>query len=170
MAHQLKIGVEDILQDPNYIRVIDWSEYDNRMSVTNRVLKIDIPLYNVYKLVNLPQSGSITYSSKSLKLSKVVEQLPDGIWRFTYSICPNERKFVVYTHFRTVQLENRIMQLVAKGLVNETIKKEFQPMLTECLLNLKALKSNSIDDYNSHKAYELYQETERIYNILKQNY
>ena len=67
MAHKLKIAVEDILQDPNYIRFVDWSSYDTRMDVTNRVLKVSVPGQNDFTLANLPQSDSITYSSKSLK-------------------------------------------------------------------------------------------------------
>ena len=164
MAHQIKIIVEDIQQDKNYIRVVDWSVYDSRMPVTNRVLKVEAPHYD-FKIVPLTQGGSNTYTTKSLKMSNVVESLPDGMWKFTYSICPNERKYSTIYHFRTVDLQNKIMGLAAK-VINGEVPVSIVEALTSILLTVMALKANSIEDYNTEKAYELYADAERKFNLL----
>lgn len=164
MAHQIKIIVEDIQQDKNYIRVVDWSVYDNRMPVTNCVLKVEAP-HNEFKIVPLTRGGSNTYTSKSLKLSNLVEPLSDGMWKFTYSICPNERKYSIVYHFRTVALQNKIMGLAAK-VINGEVPISITETLTSILLTVMALKANSIEDYNTEKAYELYADAERKFNLL----
>lgn len=166
MAHKLKIIVEDILQDENYIRVIDWSVYDNRMSVTNRVMKVEIPGVTDFKLVPFSISDSTVYSSKSLKLDKGLRALPDGLWSFTYSICPNERKFVTVNHFRCVELEMRIMSALSKLAGTKGYTPEIQNNLVNCIVNIHALKTNAIDKYNTQKAYDLYADTNRLFDNL----
>lgn len=165
MAHKLKIVIEDIQQDLNYIRAVDWSVYDERMSLTNRVMKVEVPGQEDFVLAPFPKNSSTTYSSKSLKLSKNIDALPDGFYVFTYSVCPNERKFVIVNHFRTVDLHNRIMGVVAK-LMGCNITQTQTDTLTACLLNVSALKANVIDEYNVQKAYDLYGEAERKFTHL----
>lgn len=165
MAHKLKIAVEDMLQSVNYIRIIDWSDYDTRMAVTNRVLKVEAPGEESFKLITLPQAGSISLTSKSLKLSKELIALNDGLWVFTYSICPNERLYNKVYHFRTVALHNKIMGFAAKVMCSQT-DKEVLMCLVNCLCSIHALKANSINEYNIQKAYDLYKETERAFGNL----
>jgi hypothetical protein len=166
MAHQLRIQIDDILHDANYIMAIDWSIYDAKLPLTNRVMKVDIPGEPQYALVPFTASGRNSYSSKSLKLSKQITHLPDGLWVFTYSICPNERKFTQVSHFRCVQLQNSIYAGIAKLMGTRHYTPEIQGLLATCLLNIKALKANTIDQYNIQKAYDLYSDTERIYNNI----
>lgn len=166
MAHKLVIVIEDIQQDVNYIRAIDWSDYDKKMSITNRVMKVNVPGEEVFKLVPFPQGESISYSSKSLKISKTIEPLPDGLFTFTYSICPNERKFVIVNHFRTVALENTVMGVLAKVMGTCRGEGDVLNALVTCLLNIRSLKSNSIDEFNVDKAYDLYAQTEKLINNL----
>lgn len=165
MAHKLKIEVEDIHQDPNYIRFIDWSEYDDRIEVTNKVCKVEIPGEENFKLVRVPTNGSIAYNSKSLKLSTDIQNLPDGLYVVTFSVCPNEKVYTVVYHFRTVALEARLMAYVGKAL-NDTITSEVNNILVDCLLKVKALKANCIDNYNVQKAYDLYCEITDSINSL----
>lgn len=165
MAHKLKLVVEDLFQDPTYIRLVDWSVYDSRIPVTNRVIKLEIPGQERFKLVKLPVSGSFPFTSKSLKISSQVEDLPDGLWVATLSVCPNEKIFTHVYHFRTVALEHQLFALMGKVLGN-SIKSEVNGILIDCLLKLKALKGNTIDNYNAQKAYDLYAEIEKALNSL----
>lgn len=165
MAHELKITVEDVFQDQKYIRVADWSVYDKYLPVTNRVTKVEIPGQQTFKLIPLPQGGSFAYTSKSLKISKTIEGLPDGLWIFTYSICPNERKYTKVYHFRTVELENALYGYMAKVL-GGCIDSEVNSILIECALKIQALKTNSIDNNNCQKAYDLYTEVQSSINSL----
>lgn len=170
MAHLLKIIIEDIQQDPNYIKAIDWSVYDTKLPVTNRVMKVNVPGHNTSRIITFSQSGSNTYSSKSLKLSKQIEVLPDGLWTFTYSVCPNEKKFTVYNHFRTVELTNKLMSLIAKPNDFSSANRELPEACMECLLMIKSLKTNTLDRYNLNKAYDLYNDTDRIITYLIKKY
>lgn len=165
MAHELKITVEDVFQDLNYIRVADWSVYDKYLAVTNRVTKVEIPGQQTFKLISLPQGASFAFTSKSLKICKRIEPLPDGLWIFTYSICPNERKFTKVYHFRTVQLENALYGYMAKVL-GGCIESEVNDILVQCALKIQALKTNNIDNYNCQKAYDLYSEVQSSLNSL----
>jgi hypothetical protein len=94
-----------------------------------------------------------------------VEDLPDGLWIATLSVCPNEKIFTHVYHFRTVVLEQQLMGYMAKVL-GGCIHSEVNGILINCLLKLKALKGNTIDNYNAQKAYDLYAEIEQTLNSL----
>lgn len=166
MAHKLKIEIEDVFQDDRYIRVIDWSEYDKMFEVTNRVFKVEPPDTGEFKLINLPTNDSFIYNSKSLKLCKQVEPLADGIWTFTLSVCPNEKRFAKVYHYRTVQLENRLMSYMSK-ILGGCLSSDINDKLIECSLKIKALKGAMLDEFNFHKAYTLYNEVWKTINSLK---
>lgn len=160
MAHRLKIKIEDVFEDPRYIRVIDWSEYSTVLELTNRVLKVEVPGLEDFKIVNIPVKNSAVYTTKSLKISKQLEDLNDGLWRFTYSVCPNEKVYTVVTHFRAVLLQSRLYNLISKMVQLQDDSSD--EALCSCLLKLEALKADSIDDYNVQRAYDLYTDIERI--------
>jgi hypothetical protein len=166
MAHNLQIEIEDIFQDERYIRVVDWSQYDKMFEVTNRVFKVEPPESGDFKLVNLPTNDSFVYSSKSLKLCSQIEPLDDGIWIFTLSVCPNEKRFTKVYHFRTVKLENRLMSYMSKVL-GGCLSSEVNDTLIQCLLKIKGLKGAMLDEFNMHKAYTLYNEVWKTINSLK---
>jgi len=166
MAHNLKLFIEDVFQDPKYIRVGDNSVYDELLPVTNRVFKIDIPGQQIYKLIKLPVGGYFTYTSKSLKISKNVEDLPDGLWEFTLSVCPNEKVYTKVYHFRTVALEMNLYNLISIVLGGK-IESNVNDILISCLLKIKALKANSLNAYNLQEAYKLYSEIESTINKIK---
>lgn len=165
MAHKLKLVIEDLFQDAKYIRLVDWSVYDTRIPVTNRVVKLEIPGQANFKLVKLPVNGSFPYTSKSLKICSQVEDLPDGLWIATLSVCPNEKIFTHVYHFRTVALECQLMGFMGKAL-GHCLQSEVNGILIDCLLKLKALKGNTIDNYNAQKAYDLYGEIEQTLQSL----
>lgn len=164
MRHNLKIEVQDIYLDTRYIKVTDWSVYNPQLALTNRVLKMLVPGREMPVITTLPASDSLIYNSKILKLSKVVEDLPDGLWEVTYSICPNEKLFDKVYHFRTAVLNNRLHGTLAKYFnCRQTL---YEKDFVQALLMLKALRANTIDNYNSIKAYELYSDIERTLNNI----
>jgi hypothetical protein len=165
MAHQLKLQIEDVFQDTRYIRVVDWSVYDKRLEIKNRVVKVEIPGQDNFKLIKLPTNESFAYTSKSLKISTQLEDLPDGLWKFTISVCPNEKVFSIQYHFRSAALEARLMAYVCKS-ISSCVEPEVSALLLECILKMKALKANSIDAYNVQKAYDLYTEIETAISSL----
>lgn len=159
MRHNLKIQVQDIYLDSRYIKVSDWSVYNPQLALTNRVLKLLIPGREVPVITTLPASDSLIYNSRILKLSKVVEDLPDGLWEVTYSACPNEKLFDKVYHFRTTVLTNNLYGMIAKSFTCK--QTSYDKDFVQATLMLKALKANSIDNYNSIKAYELYSDIQR---------
>ena len=85
-------------QDTRTIEIQDISLYDTNIKVTNASLKINIPDDSTDYFVQFKVKGNTFITSNSLGITSTnckqgLSYLPDGIYNFTYSICPNETVF-----------------------------------------------------------------------------
>lgn len=119
MKHNLDIYIEDRPMDTKYIHVIDKSVYHDRVPIENPVLKVQMPGKNSYVLPRFSVGEDNVYTTRSLKYykdTKTLFDLPDGIYTFTYSICPNESLYVKIYHLRTAVLENKLDNYILENL------------------------------------------------------
>jgi hypothetical protein len=90
--------------------------------------------------------------------------LPDGIYMFRLSVCPNENVSECKSHLRTVQLEYSLHTVLLTVETGEKYKKE----IMDSLLLIKAAKANAIEG-NTAKALAMYKYVHKLLNKLKCN-
>lgn len=121
MTHYLDIIVEDRLLNTTFIDVFDRTVYNSRIPVENAVLKVEVPGKSDFVLPRFTRGDLNTYTTRSLKFYKNVKEtfeLPDGIYTFTYSVCPNELLYCKVIHFRTANLQKKLNELIVQSLLN----------------------------------------------------
>ncbi len=168
MAHQLNLSIEDDLLDLRFLSVTDLSVYDDRIAVTNLSMIVRVPGADVYNSVNFVKSEKTTYTSRSLKYTtgQAPCELPDGLYEFTYSVCPNEQVYINKKHFRVSNLEWSIKSEMARTSIN--LYEEFdiddcgniklskeQNRLITLLYQLEAIRGAFYND-NYQKAVDIY--------------
>lgn len=117
MKHYLDILIEDRPMEEKYIHVRDKSIYHDRLPLENPVLKVEVPNKDGFIIPRFSISEDNVYTTRSLKIykdTKTTFDLSDGIYKFTYSICPNEETFLIQYHLRTTILENLLSNTILK--------------------------------------------------------
>lgn len=170
MAHQLNIKIEDSLTDLIFLSVTDISVYDSKLTVTNPVLLVRLPGSESYCTVNFIRNSTTNYTTKSLNYSRALSNLPDGLYEFVYSVCPNEKVSISVSHFRVSNLEWDIKSLMAETSIalydefdiddcnNIKLTKQ-QNRLIALLYQLEAIKGSFINNN--------YQKSINAYNYIK---
>lgn len=91
------------------IGIADFSQYPTTFNIVSPSIEITIPSGEYVTLPFTPKSVNI-YNSVSLKLSCEEEDnipLPDGIYRFKYTMNPSAKYFVEKTFLRIDQLQEK---------------------------------------------------------------
>ena len=114
--HHIKEFVQDSNLDAKRLIVSDVSAYDLNLAIKDRTCFIQPPGYDPVEVI-LPTSGTASYSSKALGISKEVCVLPDGLYAVTLSVNPNSRVYDVVYHYRTAYLEQQLCSILSKKLL-----------------------------------------------------
>jgi len=116
--HQLSLE----LPESNNIRVMriaDTSSYSSDLPVDCATLSITSPGFNqpanieVLKGFNLPLNAC-TLGLQSTGCGQATHPLPDGIYIIRYSVAPNDKSYVEYSHLRVTQTNNRYFNLLCE--------------------------------------------------------
>lgn len=160
----LDFDILDNDMNPRTIIVFDKSTYMDKYPETP---KLDVLPPGHAKWVSLPFKTNdvnvITSSQLNLTCGEITT-LPDGIYRFNLSVCPNDKVFLCKDHLRTVLLEYSIHDLVLRVMNNcdpesEKLKKKLIDI--DCLL--RGAKAN-VAIGNLSKGNELYQKAQTLTN------
>lgn len=93
---------------------MDLSEYNTKPS--NYLLEVKFPsLSQIYDASVKPSDLTIVTTSK-LCYSKGVEEFPDGIYEFTYSITPNSLTGVKKYYLSYTQAKEKLAKYIAEAL------------------------------------------------------
>lgn len=112
-AHQPAIWINEDNPDCRILEIFDISIYNPDIAVTNPVLKVILPGDTCEYFPIWARGGRSIYTSNTFSITHAtcsdgLSNLPDGIYEFTYSVCPNETVFANYKYLRTCQLESLI--------------------------------------------------------------
>ncbi len=107
------------------LKIEDESIYDSHLEVDNVILEILPPGKTCF--IQFPLSkywGSKLFNCSLLELCCVdcpssMSELPDGVYDMKYSIAPNIKTLVEFSHLRVCQLETRYSQILCKFFSNK---------------------------------------------------
>lgn len=110
-AHQLFLEIPHT-NNPRIFRVIDTSIYTSAIPVVDQKLEIIPPGFNS-PFVIFPSTEGFSLALNACTLGLQIHDcadtsqvLPDGIYIVRYSVSPNSKVYVEYTHLRVTQFIN----------------------------------------------------------------
>lgn len=123
--HQLDITYHNTYNCKT-LKIEDNSVYDSTLPVKNIILEIKAPGQTSYNhfVQSKKDWKSITFNCSSLKICcakkpETLSVLPDGIYDIKYSIDPNLKSIVEFSHMRVCQLMSNYIKLVGLFLSNK---------------------------------------------------
>lgn len=111
LKHILQLEVPDTACE-NVLKVVDMSAYasTSTLPVTCPQLSVTVPgmTQPVYFTTNLPLNFSRVLTAVDLGIGTSTSlPIPDGVYKISYSISPNDKVYVSYYHLRTTAITNR---------------------------------------------------------------
>ena len=104
------------------ISIQDISAYDNTIAITNPTIKFRIPGIDCDFFPTFAVSGTSFFTSNSFGITNAscnedLQELPDGIYEYTYSVCPNEEVYVNGRFLRTCKTRSLIVNFIGQNLI-----------------------------------------------------
>lgn len=166
MRLQLNVEVVETC-DCKTLSIMDTSYYP--VTPEAPTLVIEVPGFKQIQFpfevgrVNIFNSYSLALSSKNT-ISSLLD-LPDGLYTFTYSVCPNDQLYVVKYHLRTCKLEYKFAQNFAKTVNVCEVDSKFMRELQKIEVLIEGAKANA-KICNTDKAVELYKKAKELLDRL----
>jgi hypothetical protein len=107
-------------EDSNVLVIRDISVYDPDLTITNPQLKLRVPGINNDIFVNFEPNNTNYYTSGDLFITPIgmdIQSLPDGIYEYTYSVCPNEDVFIRGRFLRCYQTRLFLVCAYSKNIL-----------------------------------------------------
>jgi len=177
MGHKLSLDIRDSINDNRFIQVSDYSIYDEVLGVNRKIFQVLPPYTDQYIKIPFLESGTKALSTTDLELTTGIDigDLPDGLYKFHYSIAPNDKVFIAINHFRTARLMNEVigkMMLISVECTasvdqcgNIEINK-YQNMLLHIWLLLTGAQAVGRNEYAIAQARNLYDQANKAFNVL----
>lgn len=162
------------IDNPKIIVFLDASEYlaDNPELP---ILEITLPGFNNHFVVNITPKQINVLNANTIGITKTLQakddclpDLPDGVYKFMYRICPYDKIFLCKYYLRTVLLNIKIKELYkllefsdCSFLEDAKLKSKLLD-IDQLLVAAKAFA----EDGNNKKASNLYQLADKIVNDL----
>lgn len=166
-----RLEIQEIPASCKTIKLIDTSNYNPQILVSNGVLEVTPPGFSCPVDFSVTKDFSITLNSSTLLIAPAITQadlidLPDGVYYYKYSIQPNDQLFVEYSSLRNCQLLKKYNYEVCElfSQREKITRKEFEYRRRK-LVWIKELIDASkmkVDDFGEQQAgIEMYNEAER---------
>lgn len=173
MISKLQVDYQDS-NNPKIFRLVDDSEYNNKIPVQNGLLEITPPgfkyaqVFSVKPYFNMVLNASILGILKT-KSYKLLADLPDGIYHIKYSIAPNSELLVEYDYFRTIKLMDKYSRIVCALLdkKRDYTVREFDEIKQEILWIYQLIQSSKYKIEicgENEKGLDLYNEAGHLLN------
>lgn len=150
------------------LSILDQSFYPT--TPEKPTLDITVPGYSTVRFdftvnkVNIFNSYSLRITNSLTDVDMI--DIPDGVYEFTYSICPNDQLYTNFSYLQTCLIEARIAKYWAKVVtVCDTESKVFKE-LDKIEILIKGAKANA-QLCNSDKAMELYRKADDLLKRLE---
>lgn len=152
---------------------LDSSEYNGNPE--KPLLEVTLPGHNKYFLLNVVARKLNTFNSNTIGLTETLNShdivnLPDGVWRLKFKVCPYDKVYIQKYHLRTVTLEENIQKFfdwldISDCDIAETEK--YKNDIVDIFILKEAAKANAIKG-RIKKASDQYQKAnDLITNLLK---
>ena len=105
--------------DARYLSILDMSQYNTDVPVTNAVYRITLPNFNKYVDVSYTPNTMTNIGTNLMLLSSTPNQadlpaIPSGLYKIEQSICPNDKLFFKYNFFNIFNELSCIAELVCE--------------------------------------------------------
>lgn len=172
MVSKLNVNIIDT-HDFKTLGIVDVSWYNPLIKIEDVTIEITPPGYRIAaKPLFAPKSLNI-YNSNALGITNAsceeeLTDLPDGIWKVKYSICPNDKLFIEKFFLKTDKLQCQYtkaflsLDLRCSDCVGN---KEKRRLLDEIEFYIKGAIS-AANDQNAKDAHDFYVKADK----LLQNY
>jgi hypothetical protein len=115
-AHQLFLDIPHT-NNPRVFRIFDTSIYCDIIPITCETLQITVPGFNTPYTINVQSNFNLVLNACALGIQssgcgESSQILPDGIYLIRYSVSPNDKVYVEYTHLRVTQFINKYNQML----------------------------------------------------------
>jgi hypothetical protein len=115
--HKLNLYIPE-QTDARVMDIFDISLYDSNLSITNASLKVNIPgsdcdFFPIFTVKGRTFLTSNSFGITNTFCSTGLNDLQDGIYTFTYSVCPNDTVYYTTKYLRTKVTENTILNLMS---------------------------------------------------------
>jgi hypothetical protein len=116
-AHQLFLDIP-YTSNPKTIRIMDASIYTDKLPINCGTLQITVPGFNAPVSIDVDPEFNVVLNACNLGIQSqdcgsYSATLPDGIYLVRYSVSPNDKVFVEYSHLRVTQILNTYYQNLA---------------------------------------------------------
>lgn len=150
------------------LSILDTSHYP--VTPESPILDITVPGFQRVRFdFNLDKIN--IFNSYSLRLTNsntnnTVIELPDGLYEFTYAICPYDTLYQDKYHLRTCKLESRLAKYWAKAVSLCDTQAKIYKEIDKIEILLKGAKANA-QICNTKKAVELYKKADELLTRLE---
>lgn len=139
------------------------------------LLEVVLPGFNQYFLVNIAHDQVNVLNANSLGITNTFSgdygclmDLPDGVWEFTYRVCPYDlvytKKFVLRTALLNAKL-NTVYKLLENTDCSLKEDRKIKNKLTDIDIFIQTAKAYA-EDCNKEKASNFYQIADKFTNDL----
>lgn len=156
--------------NPKTIVFVDSSDYFE--SPDRPLLQVFPPGHNRYFVVNIMPGKVNTLNSSIIGLAPVLHtsslvDLADGVWTFTYMICPYDKVFITKYYLRTTTLDQKLNQVFDYADCDCEFERneKFKNEIVDIILLVEKAKANAAKGEVS-KASEAYQKASKRVNKL----
>jgi hypothetical protein len=113
---------------------IDSSEYYTEPE--RPLLEITLPGFNKYFLTNVVARKVNTFNSNTIGLTAFgtgdgLADLPDGVYKFRFKVCPYDKVFIDKSFFRTTLIEKRLAEVYNQIEATDCSKKHDDQILSD---------------------------------------
>ena len=146
--HILDFAYNNSLNNCSVLQVIDLSQWDSTVGISNVTMKIDVPgmdcpFYLPYGINSTTSYTSNDFGLTSANCGEELSNLPDGLYSLTLSVCPNETIYKQKCIFRTCQTRCNILTklgaILQGGCENKIITVNGQDQTVQKIQLLKDL-------------------------------
>jgi hypothetical protein len=106
-----------IYDTPSSVVVLDISSYNTDVTVTEAMLEVTPPNFVTCTAIDYIPGSIINITNLSLGWP-ICDVLPDGVWKFKMSVCPNDKVFKAENHLRTTNVRKCLYEKSATAIKN----------------------------------------------------
>lgn len=137
--HQLFLDIP-VTANAKVLRILDESIYGEHVPYTCATVQVLTPGAASPKTFSVDKAFNLLLKAGDLGLQKSggdPQDLPDGNYKITYSVSPNDKVYVEYNHFRITRLYDKYAQQICEFDICANTSNSDQKKLIEELQSIK---------------------------------
>jgi hypothetical protein len=173
MISKLNFNIIDT-HDFKTLGIVDVSWYNPDIKIENPLIEILVPGYTVAVSPYFMAKSLNIFNSNSLGLTKAsceeeLIELPDGLWKVKYSICPNEKLFIEKFFLKTDKIQckyNKAFLSLDFENLSTSVEKKKREDLSEIEMYINGAIA-AANNQNSKLASDLYKKANSLLDKIE---